>query len=281
LLGFEWTSWIHGHRHAVYFQDEGPIVSSLDPGTETPQGLWRALAGEQVLTFAHHSAGGPISIDWTIAPDPVLEPVTEIVSVHGSSEAADSPKPIYAAVAGNWVRDALARGYRLGFIGSSDGHDGHPGLGHLASPSGGLAAILSEELTREGLYDALRARRVYATNGPRIILRAVLGGYPMGAEIPVRDPPQGPITAVPPGMLVTQAIAPGALDRIDVVRGAEAVAAIDCGRERECSAAFELSELGGEPLAAGDFLYLRAVQSDGGAAWSSPFFFVSGLSPGR
>lgn len=289
LLGFEWTSWIHGHRHAVYFQDEGPIVSSLAPATETPRGLWRALAGERVLTFAHHSAGGPIAIDWTIPPDPALEPVTEIVSVHGSSEAPDSPKPIYAAVAGNWVRDALARGYRLGFIGSSDGHDGHPGLGHLASPSGGLAAILSEDLTREGIYEALRARRVYATNGPRILLRAVLGGYPMGAEIPVHGTPpgpiagapQGPITAVPPGTLVAQAIAPGELERIDVVRGGRAVATIDCGRERECSAVLELAELGSLPPEAGEFLYLRVVQRDGGAAWSSPFFFVPGLSPGR
>lgn len=281
LLGFEWTSWVYGHRHVVYFGGDGEVISSLDPATETPQGLWRALAGQRALTFAHHSAGGPIATDWTTPPDPELEPLTEIVSVHGSSEAADAPGPIYAAVAGNWVRDALARGYRLGFVGSSDGHDGHPGLGHLASPSGGLAAILAEDLSREAIYAALKARRVYATNGPRIVLRAVLGGYPMGAEIPVSGGLPGPIGSVPPATLVAQAIAPGELLRIEVVAAGGVLGAIDCGRRRECAAALELGELGRGPLAAGEFLYLRVLQSDGGAAWSSPFFFVPGLSLGR
>ena len=37
-----------------------------------------------VLPWLAHSAGGPIATDWTFPPDPVLEPVTEVVSVHGS-----------------------------------------------------------------------------------------------------------------------------------------------------------------------------------------------------
>ena len=93
------------------------------------------------------------------APDPELEPVTEICSVHGSSEAPDSPSPIYDPLPGNYVRDALDRGYRLGFVGSGDSHDGHPGLVQLAGGNGGLAALLSPELTREGVYRALKARR--------------------------------------------------------------------------------------------------------------------------
>jgi len=174
LLGFEWTSWIHGHRHVLYFEDGGEVLSSIAPEYESPLQLWRALAGRPALTFAHHSAGGPIPVNWDIPPDPVLEPVTEIVSVHGSSEALDSPIPIYSPVPGNFVRDVLDRGYRLGLIGGGDSHDGHPGLAHLAGPTGGLAAILSEDRTREGVLAALRERRVYATNGPRILLRTAL-----------------------------------------------------------------------------------------------------------
>ena len=76
-------------------------------------------------------------------------------------------------IPGNTVRDALERGYRLGFVGSGDSHDGHPGLVHLASGgSGGLAGILAKARTREAVLEALRARRVYATNGPRIVLTA-------------------------------------------------------------------------------------------------------------
>ena len=112
--------------------------------------------------------------------------MTEIVSVHGSSEAPDAPAVIHEPVAGHFVRDALARGYRLGFVGSGDSHDGHPGAFTTDPAEGGLAAILSEELTREGVLRALRARRVYATNGARIVLRVALGGAPMGGVVPAR-----------------------------------------------------------------------------------------------
>ena len=205
LLGYEWTSWIQGHRHVLHFADQAKLLSSLDPDFASPVQLWRALAGLPALTFAHHSAGGPVATNWAIPPDPVLEPVTEIVSAHGSSEAPDSPEPIYDPVAGNFVRDVLGRGYRFGFIGSGDSHDGHPGLVQLGAPSGGLAAILSEERTREGVLAALRARRVYATNGPRILLRAALGGHPMGSSISV--PPGG---STQPDAVRFRALAAGA-----------------------------------------------------------------------
>jgi hypothetical protein len=285
LPGYEWTNWVHGHRHVLYFGDRAAagelrLFSSLDPEYETPQQLWAALRGRPAITVAHHSAGGPVSTDWSIPPDPELEPVTEIVSVHGSSEALDSPSLIYSPVPGNFVRDALDRGYRLGFVGSSDSHDGHPGLAHLASPTSGLVAILAEEATREAVYEALRRRRVYATSGPRIVLRAVFGGHPMGSEIPVgggdagvaADPPAVPeIRGVPAGTLVVQAIAPGDLSHVDVIRSGAVVQGVDCAGERRCSFGLEVPD-----LEAGEYLYVRVVQRDGGAAWSSPFFFVDG-----
>ena len=174
--------------------------------------MWAALEGRRALTIAHHSAGGPISTDWSIPPHPELETVTEIVSVHGSSEAADSPGVIHRPVPGNFVRDALDRGYRLGFLGSSDGHDGHPGLAHLTSATGGLAAILAEDLTRDAIYDALNNRRVYATSGHRILLRASLGGHPMGSILSPEDiHPDAPsnLPGIGADTLLVQAIAPG------------------------------------------------------------------------
>ena len=34
IQGYEWTSWIHGHRHVLYFEEGGalPLFSSLDEG---------------------------------------------------------------------------------------------------------------------------------------------------------------------------------------------------------------------------------------------------------
>ncbi|MEM1181615.1 MAG: DUF3604 domain-containing protein [Acidobacteriota bacterium] len=276
IRGFEWTHWVYGHRHVLLFDDRPfDILSSVDDAYDHPTELWSALADRRALTIAHHSAGGPVSTDWSIAPPGDLEPVTEVVSVHGSSEAADSPKLIYRPVAGNFVRDAaLGRGYRLGFIGSSDGHDGHPGLGHLASGTGGLAAILADELSRDGVYDALRARRTYATSGVRIVLRTLFGGYQMGTEVPVEGgapvrTDAVDVSALPPDQLFIQALAPSALERLDVIRGADVVGSLDCRGLLECSTATPVGD-----LRAGEFLYVRAVQRDGHFAVSSPFFFV-------
>jgi hypothetical protein len=267
VLGYEWTSWLQGHRHVLYFSDEGDIHSSIDPAYSTPTQLWAALKGKPALTFAHHSAGGPVGTNWDFPPDPHFEPVTEIVSVHGSSEAWDTPRRIYNPVKGNFVRDALGRGYRLGFIGSGDSHDGHPGLAQLASPSrnGGLAAILGAERTRASVLEALRQRRVYATSGPRILLRVRLDEHEMGSILNARE-----ISGQTQELDIT-VVAPEPIDRIDLVRGragrAPVVDSIPGEELREWSERRPIA-----PLVAGEYLYVRAVQIDGAAAWSSPFF---------
>ena len=260
LLGYEWTNWVHGHRHVLYFGDEGgEVLSSIDERYETPAQLWDALRGQDALTFAHHSAGGPIATDWTFAPDPELEPVTEIVSVHGASEAPDAPQRIYSPLSGNFVRDALDKGYALGFIGSGDSHDGHPGLVHLVSPQmGGLAAVLTKDMTREGVRTALKERRCYATNGPRILLRAALDGQRMGSTL---APKAGK------SLCYVRAIACAPIATIELVRAGKIVETLPGEEHWDVEAAFQP-----EDLVAGEYLYVRVVQQDGGAAWSSPFF---------
>ncbi len=263
LVGYEWTSWIHGHRHVLYFGDEGPLYSSIDPEFETPAQLWDALRGRDALTFAHHSAGGPIATNWDYPPDPVLEPVTEVSSVHGQSEAPDAPYRIYSALQGNFVRDVLDRGVRVGFIGSADSHDGHPGFAQIASPSGsGMAALLTDELTRPGILDALRQRRCYATNGQRIVLRFAIDAQGMGSTIAPFDGPEGE-----KHLLYVRAIGTAVLAGVDVIRNGEVIATFEGEDRYELIATLEL-----EPLEAGDYVYVRAFQLDRGCAWSSPIF---------
>jgi hypothetical protein len=239
------------------------LYSSLSLDFESPTQLWNALRGKRALTLAHHSAGGPIPTNWDIPPDPVLEPLTEIVSIHGSSEAPDSPDPIYDPLPGNYVRDVLDRGYRFGFVGSGDSHDGHPGLAQFAAGtnSGGLAAIISDELTRESVLEAMRKRRVYATNGPRILLRTALGAYPMGSSIPRSD------GAGFTGELFVMISAVTPLERIDLIRSGQPIDSMLIDGEFEVTLHRTI-----ENLNSGEYVYVRAIQRDGGAAWSSPIY---------
>jgi hypothetical protein len=158
------------------------------------------------------------------------------------------------------VRDVLDAGVRLGFIGSGDSHDGHPGATHLDTPLGfGLAAFAAPELTREELRRALVERRVYATNGARIVLEVSLDGARMGSSIAARADARE-------AALRIRAVAESPLARIDVVTPG-GVAAVPL----EGELAWE-SERPVAPLRPGQYLYVRVIQRDGGAAWSSPIF---------
>jgi hypothetical protein len=225
--------------------------------------LWNALRGKQALTVPHHPAGGPVPIDWSIAPEPELEPAAEVCSAHGSSESIDCPRSIYSPRSGHFVRDALERGYPYGFVASGDGHDGHPGLTWLGPqyPTGGLAAILSEDLTRPAIYDALRARRVYATSGPRIVLRFAVVSARMGETIAAGD-------ATKPDNLFVHVIASAPIASIEFVSSGEAPIGIpgESRTEYAVSATLDAPRVGG-------WVYVRVVQEDGGMAWSSPVFF--------
>lgn len=263
LPGYEWTNWVEGHRHVVGFgADDGlPLLSSIDEASDTPDELWARLRDLPVLTFAHHSAGGPVATDWAgHPPDAVLEPLTEVVSVHGSSEAWDSPQRIHRPLRGNFVRDVLLTGARLGFVGGGDSHDGHPGLAHLASPTGGVMAVLGGELTRAGVLQTLRARRTYATTGARMIVRASLGGARQGGSVRAADGPASLVVLVHGTHL---------LDGLEVIRGEQVVHVEDWRDEPRLDAAAQL-EL--RDLRAGEFVYLRVHQADGHVAWTSPFF---------
>jgi hypothetical protein len=269
LLGYEWTNWLHGHRHVLYFENNGEIFCSLDPRYQTPTQLWEALSGRLALTFAHHSAGGSVSTNWDFEPDPVLEPLTEIVSNFGSSEAADTPG-IIQPIGGDFVRDVLDRGIRLGFVGSGDGHDGHPGLAHINYRQGGLAAIFAESLDRPSVLRAMRQRHVYATNGPRIALQMTLDGQSMGSVLSESE------AASASHDLEVAVHAEAPIEHIDVIRSGAVSTRLSGDGRQDWRFARRVPR-----LIPGEYLYLRIVQEDGGAAWSSPVFMDPPSPPDR
>ena len=158
-----------------------------------------------------------------------------------------------------------AAGSKLSFLAAGDSHDGHPGLERRAFPGrqGGVAAIRANARTREAVLSALRERRVYATNGPRIWLDTRLGERDPGSIAPpVRGREE----------LTLEVLAPAPIERLDVIRGRAGktggVTARLAGEgRRELRASLDLAG-----LESGEYLYLRVVQEDGGLAWSSPFF---------
>ena len=87
-------------------------------------------------------------------------------------DRAPYPPPAESFTQGRSVRAALDQGHRLGIIASPD-HRG--GLG--------LAGVWARALTREAIFEALRARRTFGTTGARLDLWMTVNGAPQGSEI--------------------------------------------------------------------------------------------------
>ena len=164
--GYEWSgnTGLGGDRN-VMFRDEGRQIhrshhalvedlSDVETDANSAADLFQALQGENCVVFAH--IGGRYA-DIKQAHDGRIERSIEIHSDWGTFE---------------WLlEDAFDQGYRVGILANSDGHKGRHGASHpgasLFGAYGGLSCLLARELTRDGLFEALRKRHHYATTGCR------------------------------------------------------------------------------------------------------------------
>ena len=140
-----------------------------------------------------------------------------------------------------WIlTDAFDLGYRVGVVANSDGHKGAPGACYPGASEfdSGLTCFLTDELTRNWVFDALRHRHHYATTGFRLHLDVTAdlgrGGlvYPrdprLGAVVPVSastammgDIVSTDATSVPLRVAVQSH---GAIERVEVLNGSDLVA---------------------------------------------------------
>jgi len=184
FLSFEWHSLRHGD-HNVYFKEaQGRIITARS--LEEMRAHLRFLTEEGTASFLipHHIGylSGYRGIRWEDF-SPEFTPVVEMMSMHGMAESTDGPFP-YLHTMGprderSTVQYGLRTGHVFGVIGSTDHHSAHPGsYGH------GRAAVWATELSRDGIWEAIAARRTYALTGDRIALAFSLNAQPMGSLVP-------------------------------------------------------------------------------------------------
>ena len=176
IVSTEWHSIEVGDHNVYYPGSEGPIAHGRDLRALT------ASAPPGAIVAPHHLAYGPggRGIDWC-AFDAQRSPVVEVVSTHGASDDGAGAIASYHTMgpfhAAGSIEEGLKRGHRFGVVGGTDHHAGYPG-----HHGGGRTAVMAQELTREAIFDALRARRCYAATGDAIELAFDIDGTPMGGE---------------------------------------------------------------------------------------------------
>jgi len=187
--GTEWcgNSAAGGDRNIVFlgegkprfpFDEFGRLVRSFEwneftagtirPGTWPVDDLYAAYADDpEGHLMIPHVGGRRCNLDWH---HPQLERLVEVGSAWGQF---------------HWVyAEALARGYRVGASANSDEHQGRCGGGVPATAvfgsRGGLTGVLASRFDRQGVGQALRARRTFATTGERSFASLRLGSHWMG-----------------------------------------------------------------------------------------------------
>ena len=275
LQGQEWTHHVAergapGHRNVYYREGQGPALRCTDPGCDTLAGLWStldSLRGIHALAIPHHPANVVMGVAWEQGWNPKYEKAVEIHSVWGNSERpaeegnplAISPETLKGEMRGRHVIDALKRGYRLGFVGGGDIHDGRPGddLHNDSYPPKafksrpeGFTGVWVPELTRESVFDAMAEHRSIATTKRRIYLDV-----------------QATAEAGAPKVRVNAASEEGIAEIMVVRNGADAGRLLPDDDPRVLTAEKTLEE-----MAPADFCYLRLVTKAGTMAWSSPFW---------
>ncbi|MCP4593305.1 MAG: DUF3604 domain-containing protein, partial [bacterium] len=151
--------------------------------------------GVPAVMIPHAMWAQPDHDIWSDAENRIRR-VGEIYSLWNSRfllQPGDEPQRFELGIDNRWsYQYAWHRGHRIGVIGSTDNHTGHPGADNRTVDSqhaGGLAAVWAKSNDRGPLWDAIQQRRTYATTGTRILLEFTADGHWMGEEYTTSAPP--------------------------------------------------------------------------------------------
>ncbi|MEW6586366.1 MAG: DUF3604 domain-containing protein [Nitrospirota bacterium] len=288
---YEWTSPSalkggYGHRNVYYPDNDQPLFASGNPETATPDGLWSRLAGSNAITIPHHPAHKDTAVmDWSYFNEE-METLVEIYSGYGNSEHPEAAPPYTGEGAiGHYVQDALAMGYRLGFVASTDSHYTLPGGNEYfckyfgdryALPA--LTAVYSPSLEKNDIMKHLKMRHTYATTGKRIILVFRMNDSAMmGSELASTEPPRMSVRVIGGNSVIRS---------IEIVRDNETI----YQAQPDSNAAYvtyEDSQFGEFPGGSVHYYYVRVTLADtffastpegkqefSHMAWSSPIWVI-------
>ena len=254
-------SYPNGHRNILVAKRGMPTLVRSEAeirGEEGAAKLYAYLRRYNAIAISHTSATD-MGTDWR-DNDPAVEPLVEIYQgdrysseYEGAPRAATRERPMTMGPRvrpAGFVWNAWAKGYKLGVQASSD---------HISTHIS-YAATIASEFTREGLLSAMRQRHSYAATDNIILdyrLRANGKEYLQGDIVSVDGTFQ----------LWVNLIGTAAIRQVDIIKNQTFVHnRQNLGRE------VSFSFVDNDVKPGENYYYVRAIQSDGEMAWSSPIW---------
>jgi hypothetical protein len=257
-----------GHYNILFASPEeaGKFVRNRDeifnvntPESTNPVLLWELLRKKQIdcITIPHHPADSYHPVDWNVH-DAEFVPVVEMFQCRGNAEYPGCPRELNVTrhhpteSRRAFVDYALReKKYKMGFIASGD----HNSMGV------GVACLWVKEFSRDGLLEAMRNRRCFATTGDKMILDFRLDGSLQGSTVKVSGAPA----------LSIKVRGQRALDKIEVLRDSRVIKEFGVpGENLDFDAVFMDSNYpAGNDVC---YYYIRATQKNNEMAWSSPIW---------
>jgi hypothetical protein len=204
----------------------------------------------QLADWRHKGKGNPPK-DWAFNHERNM-PVAEIWQTRQSYEYLGCPRqaPHGMTIRGHYIQDAWDKGLIVGVIASPDHGGGH-----------GKVGVWAEELSRESLFEAIRARHTFGTSGPKMELLFRSGDAIMGDKVR---------SDYKPVDFEIAASASRTIKEVVIFRNNEIVFSQNPGAD-----SLRISWRDEHPLDKSHVWYYARIQSaDDQLAWSSPIWFL-------
>ena len=166
FIGYEAHSMVYGDHVALHKSLDAPLV-----GCSSIENWKDKFKGQDVFVTPHHMGyqGGFRGYNWKYFTEGDQTPFVEMYSRHGLAEGDMGDYPyLHDMGPRNWegsILYGLKQGHKFGIMGSTDQHSGYPG-----SYGDGRVGVLSPNLSRDGIWDALRRRHTCCATGDKIVV---------------------------------------------------------------------------------------------------------------
>ncbi len=286
FLGLQWIGVPHeeGVRQLIFSKDSKPLLRKKDLKYNNLKKIYKTFQSKDLLSVLSFTMGKECPFNFKDY-NPQFERIAEIYNAWGSSEMTKkqgnlrpimTEKNIAMESSEGSLQEALNNNCRFGFVAGGLDDRGIYGSFYDTDQkqyTPGVTAILAKNHSRDALFEALYQRSCYATTGEHILVGLYLAQKPMGTELDTISKPGLVFNRYLTGYVIGTA----PIEKISIIRNGQEIKTFN-PKSDELHFDFDDTEpfaktsinLSGQPPFI--YYYLRAEQSNGHIAWSSPIW---------